>query len=835
VLTPALRRLALVIALPLALGVARGARPASAAISQTFTYTGAVQTFTVPAGVTSITITALGAGGARGSTAAGGTGAGQTGTFAVTGGVSLNVIVGGSGVFAGGGGGGGGGSFVYVTGAASPLIAAGGGGGGAAIGGGAAGGNGSNSSSGDTGGGALAGAGGSGGSGGGGSDFGGAGGGGGGYSGHGGDGGGPVAGGGGGRSVSNGAAGGGGAVCCNGGDGGFGGGGGSGFGGGGGGGGGGGFSGGGGGGGGDPGSGGGGGSFNSGTNPSSTAGSGSGQNGQVTITYTVASTTSLISTPNPSTIGQSVTFTATVSCTGFTPTGTVTFTIDGTPGSPQPLSGSPAQATLSTSSLAVGGHPATAAYSGDSNCAASTSNDVTQTVNLATTNTMLISAPNPSTSGQPATFSATVACTGFTPTGTVTFTIQGSPGSTVPLTGSTATFTTSSLPVGTRQAIAFYNGDGNCKNGTSNLIFFTVNAAGTTTTLASAPNPSISGQAVTFTSSVTCTGFTPTGTVTFTIDGSPGSPVTLVNGTSTFTTSTLTAGTHSVSASYSGDTNCAASTSSTLTQTVSQTGMTLMSSPNPSTPGQPVTFTATLTCPIALPSGTVTFFDNGSPTASLPLNIKAAPPVATFTTSTLAPGSHSITATYSGGGGCAAATSNIVTQVVGAAVYGVLLTSSANPSTPGQPVTFTATPTCPGFSPSGIVTFTIDGAVGTPVKLISGVASLTTSSSLTPGSHSVSAAYSGDGNCGPATSAVVTQMVGTAVSVPQPGDYSGSVKNCQALPAAEPQACFGQTPGNVGTSTPTPLPTPLPGSYCTMPDKSRVWVPQGATAPAGCT
>jgi hypothetical protein len=245
-------------------------------------------------------------------------------------------------------------------------------------------------------------------------------------------------------------------------------------------------------------------------------------------------------------------------------------------------------------------------------------------------------------------------------------------------------------------------------------------------------------------------------------------------------------------------------------------------------------FTATLTCPNGSPSGTVTFFDGGSPIASLPLNSKVTPPVAAFTTSTLAPGSHSITTTYSGGGGCAAATSNPVTQVVGSALYTLILTSSPNPSTPGQPVSFTATPACPGFTPTGIVTFTIDGAVGTPVKLISGAASLTLNS-LAAGSHSVTAAYGGDGNCGSATSTVLTQMVGTAVSVAQPGDYVGTLKNCQALPAAEQQGCISQATGNLGTSNPLPLPALPPGSHCTLPDKSRQWVPQGIPAPLGCT
>jgi Bacterial Ig-like domain (group 3) len=110
----------------------------------------------------------------------------------------------------------------------------------------------------------------------------------------------------------------------------------------------------------------------------------------------------------------------------------------------------------------------------------------------------------------------------------------------------------------------------------------------------------------------------PTGTVTFTVDGVPGSPVTPVNGTTSFTTSTLAAGNHPATAAYGGNSNCAMSTSNGVTQTVNQSGLTLTSSPNPSPSGQPVTFTAMLTCPIAPASGTVTFLDNGTPIASLP-------------------------------------------------------------------------------------------------------------------------------------------------------------------------------------------------------------------------
>ncbi|MEI7420845.1 MAG: glycine-rich protein, partial [Prolixibacteraceae bacterium] len=102
--------------------------------SQTISYTGSIVNFTVPAGVTSMTIKALGAQGGNGGTGsvAGGLGASMEGTFSVTPGQVIKVLVGQKGIqntgCGTGDGGGGGGTFV-TTDANSPLVVAGGGGG----------------------------------------------------------------------------------------------------------------------------------------------------------------------------------------------------------------------------------------------------------------------------------------------------------------------------------------------------------------------------------------------------------------------------------------------------------------------------------------------------------------------------------------------------------------------------------------------------------------------------------------------------------------------------------------------------------------------------------
>src|SRR4029077_1069048 len=151
----------------------------------------------------------------------------------------------------------------------------------------------------------------------------------------------------------------------------------------------------------------------------------------------------------------------------------------------------------------------------------------------------------------------------------------------------------------------------------------TVNKADTATTVTSSQNPSIFGQSVTFTATVSPVApgaGTPTGTITFLDGGSPIGTGTLSSGIATFTTSALPVGNHTITTSYGGDGNFNGSTGS-LTgnpQVVNKTSTTttLTSSRNPSIFGQSVTFTATAS-PVApgagTPTGTVTFLDGGSP------------------------------------------------------------------------------------------------------------------------------------------------------------------------------------------------------------------------------
>jgi parallel beta-helix repeat protein len=192
----------------------------------------------------------------------------------------------------------------------------------------------------------------------------------------------------------------------------------------------------------------------------------------------------------------------------------------------------------------------------------------------------------------------------------------------------------------------------------------------TTTTLTSSLNPSTFGQSVTFTATVTGSGPTPTGTVTF-LDGvtTLGTGTLNGSGVATFTTLALAVGSHPMTGSYGGDATYAVSTSPAVNQVVNKanTSTVDLSNVNPSTVGQSVTFTATVTAVApgaGTPTGTVTFLDGVATLGTGTLNGSG---VATLTTSSLTLGSHSITVSYSGDGSFNVSTSSVVTQVVNAA------------------------------------------------------------------------------------------------------------------------------------------------------------------------
>lgn len=194
-----------------------------------------------------------------------------------------------------------------------------------------------------------------------------------------------------------------------------------------------------------------------------------------------------------------------------------------------------------------------------------------------------------------------------------------------------------------------------------------------TTTLESDLNPSVFGQAVTFTATVTAGA---TGNVTFRNgETSLGTMALGPEGIAQLTTSSLTAGVHSITAAYEGDSAYGPSTSSEMAQIVDQAGttVTLAAAPNPSLMGQEVTFTATVTPDDA--GGTVTFKEGTTTLGTVPVDGSG---VATFTTTALGIGSHAITAAYEGDANYQASTSNTVTQTVNSVAPANLIAVAAS-------------------------------------------------------------------------------------------------------------------------------------------------------------
>jgi hypothetical protein len=261
-------------------------------------------------------------------------------------------------------------------------------------------------------------------------------------------------------------------------------------------------------------------------------------------------------------------------------------------------------------------------------------------------------------------------------------------------------------------------------------------------------------------------GSTPTGTIVF-YDGAQSICVLSVapSGSCPASTGTgFTAGTHVLTAVYSGDAEHAGATSNAVTVTVLAEATTagLTVSANPVAVGQSVVFTATVLGSSAVPAGAVTFMDGTSVLGTAALNASG---VAVLATSSLAAGTHAVTAVYGASQNFAGASSAGVNEMVeaspGMAATATMLAASANPAASGQSVTFTATVAAVGKAPapSGTVTF-LDGAavLGTGVLNSAGAATLTTAT-LGVGGHSVTASYAGEGSMAASVSGALLETV----------------------------------------------------------------------------
>ena len=433
--------------------------------------------------------------------------------------------------------------------------------------------------------------------------------------------------------------------------------------------------------------------------------------------------------------------------------------------------------------------------------------------------------------------------TGPTPTGSVTFfdnynnaiTQLGAP---VALNAGALTDGWNNLGVGSHSISGEYSGDSNYGPVSSSPVTVLVQKFSPALTLTISSNTATVGGTVTATATITSSEVTPpTGSVTFTLDNnavgmaplSASSPIYAATQTVTISSG----GSHSIGASYSGDANYTSATASPVTVSAGKgaTVTTLSASPSILTAGSAETLTASIAAAVATSgsstfTGTVTFYDGstalGAP-ATLANNQAVLAGVGLSTTA-----SHSLTAVYSGDANWLSSTSAALVLSAAGAADTVSLTASSPVALAGAAVTFTATvsgsaTTSSGnpVGPTGTIAFE-DGttALGqTVLQTVQGQPTATlTTSSLSVGSHQITAHYSGDGNFKAEVSSAVNiaiegySITPSATSLTltqgQSGTIAYTVADAAGLSTAVQFAC--QAPANTFTTC-TFAPTSVTG------------------------
>jgi sugar lactone lactonase YvrE len=358
-----------------------------------------------------------------------------------------------------------------------------------------------------------------------------------------------------------------------------------------------------------------------------------------------------------------------------------------------------------------------------------------------------------------------------TPTGALTFYIDGKPSSAVELANGAATFTIpAGLAAGTHTIGATYAGDRNyAPINTAVTTSITVVLATSTTNLSASGSQIGISQPVTFTATIpTLTGLAiPTGTVIFTDttnNSTVGTGTLNGSGVASTTTTTLALGNHTVVASYSGDGVYAASKSSSVTVTVGNyAASTIALSVTPSSPtdvyGTSITASAIVAAQSGsvVPTGSVSFVLDGTPQAATITAGKAS-----YTFTNIPAGAHTIIAYYSGDTTFASSTSTTFSFTITKATTSTTLGVSATAAFASLPITLTANVSSTTSTPTGTVIFYNGLAAVGSATVTNGVATLTTTQ-LPAGTDSITAAYQGDNNDSTSTSSA---MVVTITLVP---------------------------------------------------------------------
>ncbi len=469
----------------------------------------------------------------------------------------------------------------------------------------------------------------------------------------------------------------------------------------------------------------------------------------------------LVSGSNPAIAGVPVSFAATISSNGDIPSGTLQLMEGKTVLATSTISSAGA-AQFAVPALSVGSHTLVAYFGGDANHSAASSSSLIEVVQLGTSATSLSATASLSAVGSSVVVTAKVTGTGNQPTGTVTFLDGTNSIGTAVLSAGVATFSTSSLGLGSHTITATYPGDTTHSASAPATLIEVVQQTKTAITLVSGSNPAIAGTAITLAATISSDGGVPSGQLQL-MEGTAvlaTSPISSVGGAQ-FSLSTLSPGSHTLVAVFAGNANYGAASSSTFVQVIqlATSSASLTSSANPSVVGSSVVFTVRVTGTGNQPTGTVTFLDGAGTIGTGVLSAG----VATLSAPNLSLGSHPITANYAGDTTHSASAPATLTQLVQQTTT-TTLSSSANPSIIGSAVTLTATVTgTSSTAPSGTVSF-YDGSTLLGSPAISGGSAVLNLPNLAAGPHLLLAKYAGDSNSFASDSASLTQVVNAAAT-----------------------------------------------------------------------
>ena len=484
-----------------------------------------------------------------------------------------------------------------------------------------------------------------------------------------------------------------------------------------------------------------------------------------------ATTTTLVASPTTAFVGDVVKLTATVSANGDAGAGSVTFKEgNNVLGTVHLVNG---VAILQTTTLSAGSHTIYAEFLGCRYDIISTSNNVTVQINTkptqANTSTVLTVNPSSALVGAGVTFTATVSATSGTPNGTVTFTEGSTTLGTGSVSSGVATLVVSTLAIGSHTVVANYGGSSTFNSSVSNSVTVTITSPpkiNDSAALTASPTSVFVGSNITFTATVSQSSGSvkPAGTVTFTEGSTTLGTGSLVNGAATLVTSALAVGSHTVVANYGGSSTFNTSVSNSVTVTVKaspppkgNTTTSLSATPTSVSVGANIKFTATVTASgVCTLGGSVSFQDGAAIIGTATLSGGTA----VLNTTALSIGTHNVIATYAGNDSCNSSASTAATAVT-VNKGDTATTLAANPTSAeaGVNIKFTATVTTSGTCTlNGVVTFNDGGSIIGAALLVSDGTAVLNTTTLSVGTHSVTATYLGNDSCNSSASTAATAI-----------------------------------------------------------------------------